>query len=349
MNAAHFKRLQITDCRLPIRKLNKSITEIRNLKSEIGAQSGGFTLIEILITITILATLGGGVILTLNPVKQLNKSRDAQRQSDLTQIRLASDAYYNDTHCYPTEMPFGQEWSVGNTVYMKQVPQDSSCNGGTGTCYRYRTESETTCPQWNVVFAKLSDTSNTTNACPLSSLSNCAPAGYSEGNWACALAGSVNCSSLASAATLIGGEETTASTVTPTVAPTATAAPSGTPTPTSTFPPGSVTYAIGNPAGTNPDIYELTMMPLWQTIGNAQQIQVKIDDTAGDISSNVQLILYSDNEAREFTLTRTSGTTVSGIWTGTWQVTDTYNTQYGVDITANDSVGNTSTKRLTFR
>ncbi len=319
---------------------------MRTARIYIGRERG-FTLVEVLIAVTILATLGGGVILTLNPIRQINKSRDAQRQSDISQIRIAADAYYNDTHCYPTQLPFGDEWRVGNTVYMKKVPQDPTCDGGSGSCYRYRTESGTTCPQWNVVFAKLSSETQITNACPLSSLSNCAPEGYSEGNWACTLSGSVNCSSL-SASSLLGGEETYQTTTPTPTSAAPTIGLTGTPTPTP-LPDGSVTYAIGNPAGTNPDIYELTMMPLWQTIGNAQQVQVKIDDTEAPISANVSLVLYSDNEAREFTLTRTSGTETSGIWTGTWQVTDTYNTQYGMDITANDSAGNTLTKRLTVR
>lgn len=312
----------------------------------IGRNRKGFTLVEVLIAVTILATLVGGVLLTLNPIQQINKSRDAQRQADLAQIRIASDAYYNDTNCYPTEMPFGHEWSVGETVYMKEVPQDPTCNGGTGSCYRYRTEVETTCPQWNVVFAQLSEDADAPNACPLTSLSNCTPQGYEEGKWACALSGSVNCSSLAAAATLTGGEETIQPTAAPSPIPTPTGLPEPSPTP---LPDGSVTYAIGNPANTNPDIYELTVIPLWQTIGNAQQVVVKIDDTAGNISSNVQLILYSDNEARQFTLTRTAGTAISGTWTGTWQVTDTYNNQYGFDITAQDSAGNTQTKRITVR
>jgi len=319
---------------------------MRAARLYIGKDQKGFTLVEVLIAITILATLGGGIILTLNPVKQLNRSRDAQRMSDLAQIRIASDAYYNDTHCYPTEIPFGQEWSVGRTVYMKEVPQDPTCKGGEGTCYRYRTESDTTCPQWNVVFAQLSEDANIANACPLSSLSNCAPPGYEEGKWACVLSGSVNCSALASAATLLGGEETIEPETPPT--PTPTLPPDSSPNP-SPLPEGSVTYAIGNPANTNPDIYEVTMIPLWQTVGKAQQIQVKIDDTVASISANVALTLYSDREARDFVLTRTEGTPNAGTWTGTWQVTDTYNTQYGIDITAQDSAGNNQTKRLTFR
>lgn len=316
----------------------------------IGRKDRGFTLIEILIAITILATLGGGVILTLNPAKQINKSRDAQRQSDLNQIRIASDAYYNDTRCYPTELPFGQEWSVGGTVYMKEVPQDATCNTQGGSCYKYKTDTSTTCPQWNVVFAKLSSDSKLTNACPLSSLSNCTPEGYSAGTWACSLSGSVDCTNLSSSS-LLGGDIISVPTASPsvTISSVPTETPTEAPTPTPTFPPGSVTYAIGNPANTNPDIYEATMMPLWQTIGNVQQIQVKIDDSVGTISSNVTLILYSDHDARQFTLTRTSGTATSGIWTGTWQVTDTYNTQFGIDITATDSLNNTLTKRLTFK
>lgn len=295
----------------------------------------GFTLVEVLVAATILSTLIGGVLLTLNPIAQINKGQDTQRLADLQAIKTAVDLYYNDTKCYPTEIPFGQTWKVNETTYMKRVPQDPKCDNNGGLCYKYRTENASSCPQWNVVFASVSKSSALTNVCPLSSLSDCTPSGYTSGVWACTLSGAVNCSALASASSIAGGVES----ISPT--PTPTPLPSATPTPTPTPPVGSVTYNLGNQAGVNPDIYQVTVMPLYQTIGLAQSIQVLADDTVGNITS-MKAILYSDGDAREFTLSRTGGTAQSGTWTGTWQVTDTY-THYGYDIVGTDDQGNTQT------
>ena len=326
----------ITKKKLGVRSLGKN--EFPSSISHLISPKFGFTLVEVLVAATILSTLIGGVLLTLNPIAQINKGQDTQRLADLQAIKTAVDLYYSDTKCYPAQLPFGQEWKVNDTTYMKKVPQDPKCNGGTGECYKYRTESTASCPQWNVIFSQVSKSSALTNVCPLSSLSDCTPSGYTSGVWACTLSGAVNCSALASASSIAGGVES----ISPT--PTPTPLPSATPTPTPTPPVGSVTYNLGNHAGVNPDIYQVTVMPLYQTIGLAQSIQVLADDTVGNITS-MKAILYSDGDAREFTLSRTGGTAQSGTWTGTWQVTDTY-THYGYDIVGTDDQGNTQTSSI---
>lgn len=305
--------------------------------SQLSTHSRGFTLVEILVAATILATLVGGVVLSLNPIGQINKSQDAQRFQDLQSIKTALDLYYNDKKCYPTEVPFGNEWRVNNTVYMKEVPQDPKCNNGAGTCYRYRTAA-VSCPQWNVVFAQLSQESSQVNTCALSSLSNCVPEGYSDRPWACTLSGAVDCDSL-SASSLLGGVETVGNTPTP------TPIPSATPTPTPTPPAGSQTYVTLDSSG-DPDAYEVTIMPLYQNPGLGQAIRVLAEDGVADITS-VRVVLYSDGDAREFTLTRVGGTARNGTWQGAWQVTDTYNQiegkQYGYDIITTDALNNVDT------
>ena len=250
--------------------------------------SSGFTLIEVLVATTILATLVGGVLLSLNPIGQINKGRDAQRQADLQSIKTGLDLYYNDNKCYPTALPFGQEWRVNNTVYMKKVPQDPQCNeDGTGTCYRYRTDSgaANNCPQWNVVFAQLSRNSTLANACPLSSLSNCTPAGYSNGQYACVLSGGVNCDLLASASIIGGSLESVSPTATPTLPP------SPTPTPTPTPDPNDVVIPL--PQETNPDPYEVTLNPAFPIPGATQTIKVKMEDPGVKIES-VEVVVTSD-------------------------------------------------------
>ncbi|OGM28872.1 hypothetical protein A2801_02835 [Candidatus Woesebacteria bacterium RIFCSPHIGHO2_01_FULL_41_10] len=54
---------------------------------------GGFTLIELLIVIAILGTLAVVVLLALNPVQQLARTRDSGRTSAVTQIGHAVEAY----------------------------------------------------------------------------------------------------------------------------------------------------------------------------------------------------------------------------------------------------------------
>lgn len=112
------------------------------------AQSG-FTLIEILVVMIIMAVLlsiGGGSYRT----SQI-KSRDAERKSDLKQVGITLESYYNDQKQYPTshgsnftimgcgaqtECAWGAQWVgevvAGETpVYMVELPQDPRSN------YRY--------------------------------------------------------------------------------------------------------------------------------------------------------------------------------------------------------------------
>ena len=59
----------------------------------------GFTLIELLVVIAIIGLLSSIVLVSLNSTKA--KARDAQRMSDLHQIKLALELYKNDRGNYP--------------------------------------------------------------------------------------------------------------------------------------------------------------------------------------------------------------------------------------------------------
>jgi type IV pilus assembly protein PilA len=56
----------------------------------------GFTLLEVLLVIGIIAVLAGIVIIALNPGKQLGDSRNAQRRSDVNTILNAVSQYALD-------------------------------------------------------------------------------------------------------------------------------------------------------------------------------------------------------------------------------------------------------------
>lgn len=176
---------------------------------QIGKLSNGFTLVELLVVIGMLAILMLSLIFTFNPLTQFNKAQDSQRQHDLAQIQRAVDTYFNDTGCYPSTIPFGKIWkSSQGQIYMEQVPQDPKCSSDPNKCYVYITDPNTTCPQWNVLLGAMRGPMGLQNACPLvtktSGSINCLPNGFgSSGYNYCLLSGSIDCSVVSG--TIVGG------------------------------------------------------------------------------------------------------------------------------------------------
>jgi prepilin-type N-terminal cleavage/methylation domain-containing protein len=80
----------------------------------------GFTLLELLIVIAILAVLGAVVVFVLNPAETLRKTRDSQRISDLSTIKTALGVYITST---TTPMLAGASYTLRN----------ETCLNGSGT------------------------------------------------------------------------------------------------------------------------------------------------------------------------------------------------------------------------
>ena len=98
-----------------------------------------FTLIELLVVIALIGILSTLVLANLNSARE--RSRDAQRKSDLRSIQTALRLYYNDAGGYPAVLPaWGSPWVVGTTTYMNLLPADPQPSQS----YRYtQTDSET--------------------------------------------------------------------------------------------------------------------------------------------------------------------------------------------------------------
>lgn len=102
----------------------------------------GFTLIELLVVISIMGILAALIMANFNSARE--RARDAQRKSDLDQIKKALLMYYNDAYCsssscYPqstsdnkicgcgnpcTSFEWGSRFACGEIIYMKPLPQD---------------------------------------------------------------------------------------------------------------------------------------------------------------------------------------------------------------------------------
>ncbi len=88
---------------------------IENNKNTINKQKG-FTLLELLIVISIIAILSVGLVIVLNPVETLKKSRDAQRISDLSVLKTAIGIYTTST----------------TTPYLASATSNTDCKSGGG-------------------------------------------------------------------------------------------------------------------------------------------------------------------------------------------------------------------------
>lgn len=75
------------------------------------ARKKGFTLVELLIVIAILGLLAVVVLIAINPVQQLARTRDSGRKSAVTQIGHAMEAYATTNNgVYIDETPTAGDW-----------------------------------------------------------------------------------------------------------------------------------------------------------------------------------------------------------------------------------------------
>ena len=96
----------------------------------------GFTLIELLVVIAIIGILATIVLVSLNTAR--SKARDVRRVSDLRQLALALEMYYDDNDAYIDSAGLCvtvNEANLGGltTDYMGVVPDDPS----SGQDYKY--------------------------------------------------------------------------------------------------------------------------------------------------------------------------------------------------------------------
>lgn len=80
----------------------------------------GFTLVELLIVIALIAILSVAVLATINPIEQSNKARDAKFKNDAAEVLGALERFYASQNEYPwnqvgTSIPSAQAAVFGGT------------------------------------------------------------------------------------------------------------------------------------------------------------------------------------------------------------------------------------------
>ncbi len=98
----------------------------------------GFTLIELLVVMAIIGILSAVVLTSLNGARQ--KGRDARRISDVKQIQLALELYYDATNQYPVAIGPANNSVLVNNGFIASLPVDPSNNA----VYEYRPYAATT-------------------------------------------------------------------------------------------------------------------------------------------------------------------------------------------------------------
>ncbi len=89
-------------------------------------QNNGFTLIELLVVMAIIGILSAVVLTSLNGARQ--KGRDARRISDVKQIQLALELYYDSTGAYPLTIGTAASSLLVSNGYIASLPLDPSNN-----------------------------------------------------------------------------------------------------------------------------------------------------------------------------------------------------------------------------
>jgi prepilin-type N-terminal cleavage/methylation domain-containing protein len=87
----------------------------------------GFTLIELLVVIAIIGLLSTLSIIALNSARA--RARDAKRISDVKQMQIALEMFYNENNAYPVStavIPGASISSTGGEPFLRAVPTPPS-------------------------------------------------------------------------------------------------------------------------------------------------------------------------------------------------------------------------------
>lgn len=93
----------------------------------------GFNLIEIIITVAILAIIAGTIMYNEDPEKRIGQARDAQRMQELDAIARAVESYELENHALPSDFAIAT-LGVGERVVLCSAAAQLTCGTQTKNC-----------------------------------------------------------------------------------------------------------------------------------------------------------------------------------------------------------------------
>ena len=102
--------------------LKRDLLYVSNMSARIVNKEKGFTLIELLIVLVIIGVLAVLVVGAINPLEQINKSRDAASEADASSLVQAVSSFYVTYGCNPWDYTVGAATPCASTA--------TSFNGG---------------------------------------------------------------------------------------------------------------------------------------------------------------------------------------------------------------------------
>lgn len=115
---------------------------LNNMQNIHNTTKKGFTLVELVLVIAIIALLSTIILASLTKATSLG--RDARRRGDLDAVATALELYYQDNGSYPTGSCLSSSWwncwgSAGETrllpaSYIPKMPQDPTFSDTGGAC-----------------------------------------------------------------------------------------------------------------------------------------------------------------------------------------------------------------------
>lgn len=97
---------------------------LKNYIKRHGADTGGFTLVELLIVIGLLGAIALIVISAINPIEQANRARDTKYKADAGQLISAIDRYFVTQDAFPWMTQTPGTYSSVDTAFPFTSAQD---------------------------------------------------------------------------------------------------------------------------------------------------------------------------------------------------------------------------------